>query len=145
MFYHIHIVGIVIAAVAAMIVGTVWYAPFVFGKKWMSLAGFPRAADLSPERRSELKKKANKRMVFSLITSLLTAFVLERIMYNTPMVTLELTIIMSLLLWLGFVAATNINEFVYAAAPKPWALYFINQGAQLAMILVMTLALYFFA
>ncbi len=143
MFYQIHIVGIVVAAIASMVVGTAWYSPYLFGKRWMALVGFPDMSNLSPERKAELKKKANQSMVIAFLASLVTAFVLERVIYHTPLVTLKLTLTLSILLWLGFVAAMGVTEYVYSPEPKPKVLYAITLSHQLASIVVMTLVLYF--
>ncbi|MFV0377592.1 MAG: DUF1761 domain-containing protein [Mangrovibacterium sp.] len=37
---HINYWAVVVAALSTFVVGSLWYSPFLFGKKWMELNGF---------------------------------------------------------------------------------------------------------
>ena len=65
MFVDVPIWGVVLAAVSAMVVGTVWYSPDVFGDMWMKLAGIKEA---------EMKKKMMAAMPVLVVVSLITAY-----------------------------------------------------------------------
>jgi hypothetical protein len=141
MLYHIDIIGIVIAAVAYMIIGGLWYSPYLFGKRWMTLVGWPE--NMSPEEKAAKKKSANRAMGFNFVAALVMAFALERIIYNVALVTFSQNLTLAFLLWLGFTAATNITEYLYTVKPRPWELFFINQGLMLVATLLMAVILYF--
>src|ERR1700693_3502406 len=64
----ISIWGVIVSAVAAMVIGTVWYSPGVFGKPWMKMIG------LSDK---EMKRRANLAMAAMVVVSLVTAYVLS--------------------------------------------------------------------
>lgn len=143
MFYHIHIVAIIVAAIAYMVVGSLWYSPFVLGKQWMKAVGMSDFSTIAPDQKKAMKRRANRAMIFNFLIALVVAFVLERILYNTPLVTLSMTLSLSVLIWLGFVAASNVTDYLYVPEKRSWTVYFINQGNQLATIVVMTIIIYF--
>jgi len=141
MFYHIDILGIILATVAYMIVGWLWYSPFIFGKRWMKLM---RMDAVSPDEMVVLKKSSNRAMILTGINALIMAFVLERVIYNVPLVTFGMTIALSVLLWIGLVATSCANEYIFSYKGKPWSVYLINQGNMIVTIIIMTIILYKF-
>src|SRR5688500_1899038 len=68
---EINYLGVFLAAVSSMFVGSIWYAKPVFGKKWMSLVG------MTDEK---AKKGAAPALLTAFILSLLTAYVLAHVM-----------------------------------------------------------------
>lgn len=72
MYDLVNWLAIVVASVAAMAVGAVWYSSLLFGKKWMKLVGKSQA-DL---------KKANtmQSYLMAFVMALISAFVLWRFM-----------------------------------------------------------------
>ena len=71
---EVEINGVAVLAAAAinMIVGAIWYSPYVFGKQWMKLTG------VTPQ---SMKESGNKGMLAALVRSLLTAFVLAQLIF----------------------------------------------------------------
>lgn len=123
MFGSIHYLGIVVATVASLALGYLWYSPFVFGQSPMTF----------------------RVRIFwiNLVATLITAFVLERVLYNLPLVTLRFTLSMSVLLWLGFTGAISGAEYFSVDPRKSWSSFAIDQGRVLVSIIVMTLIIFF--
>lgn len=141
MLYSIDIIGIVVAAVLYFILAGLWFSPMLFGKRFMKYMGIPE--NMTFEERAAGKKSANRAMVVSAVTSLIVAFAIERVMYHTPLVTMYNTLVMAIILWLGFVVATNINEYIYVTKPRPWGMFAISMGFHLVGILLASIILFF--
>ncbi|HSX23664.1 MAG TPA: DUF1761 domain-containing protein [Candidatus Saccharimonadales bacterium] len=69
---QVNLVGVLLAAVASMALGAVWYAKPVFGKMWLKLVGL-----------SEKDQQANAApaLVQGFIMALLTAYVVAHVSY----------------------------------------------------------------
>lgn len=119
--------GIIAATIAAMIIGTIWYAKPVFGKQWQKLAGL---------KDSDMKKGMLKGMVIMLIMALVTAIVLARFVVIADPQNYMQALKLGFWLWLGFVATYAIGGGVFEhRSPKLIAL---NLGNQLVTLLVMS-------
>jgi hypothetical protein len=115
--------GIIAAAVASMVVGYIWYGP-LFGKAWMKLMGIKDMAD-----KSEMPKIYG----IMFVASLVTAYVL--LLFGASIDT-------AFWVWLGFQAPLLLNSVLFEK--KPWNLYFINAGYQLAALVTMSFVLSYF-
>lgn len=60
------------AAVSSMVVGSIWYAPQVFGKTWQKLAKL---------NEKQIRKDAPKAMVIAFVSSLVMAYVLAHMIF----------------------------------------------------------------
>jgi len=67
------------AAVATMVIGFVWYSPLLFAKPWMVAMGYDPG---DKAKAAELQKSAGALYGISFLASLLTAFILGKIIYN---------------------------------------------------------------
>lgn len=128
----INLMAILVAAIAAVILGSVWYGP-LFGKKWMHLMGI--AMNPTPEN----KRKMMKSYVLMFIGTLLMAYVLAHVLIfsmaymNTA--GLDAGITAGIWVWLGFVAPTTVGMVLWEG--KPWKLWFIVAGYYLVSIPMM--------
>jgi hypothetical protein len=132
MFAHVSVIGVILAAASAMVVGTLWYSPVVFGRQWM------RAIGLSDK---EMGKRANVAMPIMVIISLLTAYVLSlfTIYFHSAVggSWWEAGINVSLLVWLGFALTTIVAHGVFE--PRDKKVVYINAGNRLVTLFVMGL------
>ena len=132
------LIGVILMVVASMGIGMLWYSPSLFGTQWMALIG------MTPEMSPEMKKNAGKAYSIMLIPSLVMAYVLAVFIRNSFAPDLIHTIYVGFFAWLGFVATTGSSEYIFNAKPKPWKLYVINVGYQLANLIVGSIILYYF-
>jgi hypothetical protein len=68
--------SVVGAAVAAMVIGFIWYAPLLFAKPWMLAMAYDPA---DKARTAEMQKSAGPKYAISFLCSLLSAFLLGKI------------------------------------------------------------------
>ena len=129
MFEDINILAVLVAAVANMIVGALWYSPVLFGNYWMQLS---KIKDVDA-------KEGQKAMGLMVIPAVIMAFVLA-ILLNTFNVTeVDQALEMGFLLWLGFVATTNVTNVLFER--KPYQSYILHVAYELVSILVMAIIL----
>jgi hypothetical protein len=127
---HVSILGVLLAAISAMVIGTLWYSPALFGKQWMKMIGTTE----------EQMKARMKSVIFVLIiASLLTAYVLAiftaYMQHFTNSSCLAAGIDTALLAWAGFSMTTIFAHGVFE--PRDKRILYINIGNRLVTLLVM--------
>jgi len=134
MFAHVSLLGVLLAAFSAMVIGTVWYSRALFGKQWQRAAGITD---------NNMKDKMPVAMVVLVVVSLVTAYVLAQfIVYahaypgNSWMHTGFST---ALLAWAGLAATALIAHEAFENRDK--SLLYINVGNRLVTLVVMGLIL----
>lgn len=137
MNFDINYLSVLLAGVASMAVGFLWYSPFLLGKPWMKEMG------MTEESIKKNQKNMMALYILSFIASLVTAFVLLNIIalsvnfLNSTKLSAGLTI--AFWMWLGFIAPVQLTEVIFGG--KSWKLFAINTGYQLAAILAMAVVL----
>lgn len=117
---------ILLSAVAAMGVGSVWYGP-LFGKSWMSLVGMGKS-DIN-------KKEMPKLYGIMFLGAIVEAYILSHFIHYAGAVGPILGAKTGLWAWLGFVATTMIGNYLFAK--RPMKLYYIDAGYALVNLLMM--------
>src|SRR4051794_41984396 len=75
-FLGVNLWAVLVCAVATMVVGFVWYSPALFANPWMKLMGY----DPNDKAKiAEMQKSAGPSYALSMVASILTAFVLGKI------------------------------------------------------------------
>lgn len=118
--------AIIVAAVATMVIGYIWYMMPVFGRTWMQLIG---------KQEADLKKAAGPAMGFMVVLSLLTAYILAHFVVYANASTWMDGAITGFWAWLGFGFTTIASMNIYAQ--RPWKLTFIDAGYRLVSLVVM--------
>ena len=126
----VNLVAVVVAAVASMIIGMVWYSPMLFGKAWMSMMGWT-------EKDVEKMKKAGMTMgyVLSFVGALIMAYVLAHILQFSGARTLVEGLQGAFWVWLGFVATLTLGAVTWEG--KSWNWWLLMNGHHLLSMLVM--------
>lgn len=131
---EINALGVVLAAVAAMVVNSVWYAEGVMGKEWMKLVKLDK---------KKAQKGAAKAMVVAGLGAFITAYVLAHVSYlsfsffEQSFQASALTTAFWLWLGLQFTHMTMNGMF----EQKPTKLIMINSSAALLSLVTMALVL----
>ena len=131
-FDGIHPLPVLVAAIAAMVLGFVWYSPLLFARPWMRLMGY------DPEDKTklaELRKGAGKTYAFSFVASVVSAVVLAKIVDITTVNQALYGMKVGFAVWLGFVTTVQLTAALYSRQPAK--LYLINTGYQLVSYLAM--------
>src|SRR5882762_5675897 len=124
--------GVLVASVATMVIGFLWYSPLLFARPWMVLMGYDPD---DKAKLAEMQKGAGKLYGISFVASLVAAFVLSKIIFglaiNSPLYGLKV----GFAVWLGFVATVQLTDSLFSK--KPAKLFLINTGYQLVCYLAM--------
>jgi len=123
--------AVLVAAVAAFVVGWVWYGP-IFGKRWMHLHG------KSHESTGGMKMPMGN-MAIEFIAGLVTAYVLARLVALLGVIDVVGAVHLTVWVWLGFIAATFVGGVLWEG--EKWELFWIKVGGRFLTILVMTVIL----
>ena len=128
----INIWAVLLATLSSMVVGAVWYARPVFGRRWIELAKVDE---------SRMQSSAVGAYVLTIFASFLTAAVLA----GSVAIAQEFyggsfllnSVVTAVILWIGFTAARFLTHDAFER--RPAALTTINLAHELVTILVMAL------
>ena len=118
-------VAIIVATVAAMIIGFIWYGNWGFGKSWMALAGRPMGEGQRP----------GPLYALTALAALVECIALSWFISTTGYKTGAGGAIIGLYAGLGFVATAMFSEVLFAGGPP--RLYAINAGYQVFQAVVL--------
>lgn len=129
---EINWLAVVLATIAGMVVGAVWYARPVFGGYWM------KAARVEP-------REAN--VWGPMLVALVVTFVSALVLAGAVAIAQEFyggnflgnSLLTAVILWAGFTAARFITHDAFEG--RPWRLTLINVAHELAAFLVMALVI----
>ena len=128
----VNLLAVLVAAIATMILGFLWYSPLLFAKPWTTLMGY----DLNDKSKmEEMRKGAGKLYAISFLCSLLAAFVLARVTHVPTIHSALHGAKIGGAVWLGFVTTVQLTDALFGK--KPIKLYLINTGYQLVCFLAM--------
>lgn len=125
---EINYLGIFLAAIASQFVGFLWFSPFLFGKKWMKLVGI-----------SEMKNDNKLVYGVTFIMSFITAYVLSVFIQFAQATTVLDGVLVGVLVWLGFIIPTSVNQVLFEKKSKE--LWLLNIGHFLTIFVVMAIIL----
>jgi hypothetical protein len=131
-FIGINLWSVLVAAVAAMILGFVWYSPILFASPWMRLMGVDPNDNA---KLAEMRKGAGKLYGLAFVASIVSALVLAKIIAITTVNTIPYGMKIGFAVWLGFVTTVQLTGALFGK--QPTKLYLINTGYQLVCYLVM--------
>lgn len=130
----VNYVAVILAAVASMILGFLWYSPTLFGRQWMHLMGLTR------EHMEEAKKRGMSRIyVWGFIFELVTAYVLAHFISLSDVASVGALKTLVFWVWLGFMLPILAGSVLWEN--KPFKLLVINALYRLAALVVMGLIL----
>lgn len=118
MFESINEVSVLVTAILAMAIGSIWYSPLLFGKHWMRAAGLSEA-DLSSSKEVMLKLFSG-----AFLANLVLMFVLAQFVSFTQIA--EKSLKSSALLLVLFLLAVMASAVIWEKKPLSYLL--INVG-----------------
>lgn len=131
-FMGVNVWAVLVSALATMVVGFVWYSPWLFARRWMILMGYDPD---DKAKLAEMRKSAGPSYILSLVASVLSAAALGKIIAIATIHTPLYGIKMGLAVWLGFVTTVQLTNALFMRQPAK--LYAINTGYQLVCYVVM--------
>ena len=132
MFAHVSVLGWVLGGLSAIVVGIIWYSPFMFGPAWGNALGVTE---------KEMAKDRAKVMPVLLLVSFLTAYILSLFTVYFQHFTNDSWIMSgfdtALLAWAGLAGTALVAHDVFD--PRPKSKLYINLGNRLVTLVVMGL------
>jgi len=131
-FMGVNLWSVLVAAIATMILGFLWYSPLLFARPWMVAMGY------DPEDKAkmdEMRKSAGKSYGIAFVASLVAAFILGKIIDVTTVDSALYEMKIDFAMWLGFVTTVQLTAKLFGN--QPTKLYLINTGYQLVCYLAM--------
>ena len=118
--------ALIVAVIARMVLGAVWYSPPLFVKPWLAASGISE---------TEMKAGLPKALVFDLVGSIIMTFVLVHAVKYAGAQGVVQGAAVGFWNWLGFVAVTSLSQTLHEHRPQK--LWLIGNGYQLVALLVM--------
>lgn len=125
---NINFLGVVVAAVANIVLGMIWYSPKVFGTTWMRLSG------VMPVDKETAKKEMIKGSVLNFINAFIMIAVLGSVISRFNAFFVADAIKVAIWIWLGFIAAASAGMVIWEK--KPLKLFGIHAGYHLAALII---------
>jgi hypothetical protein len=129
---HVNYLAVIAATLSSMVVGSIWYAPKVFGNYWMKKAG------ITPSGRAS---DAIWPIIITVLVSFVTAWVLAGASYLSQYFYHGSFLLNALgtggVLWAGFTAARFVTHDAFDRRPS--GLTILNIAHELVTILIMAL------
>jgi hypothetical protein len=118
--------AVIVATVAGVIVGFIWYAPPVFGRRWARASGIelPQPGQAQPTT-----------YLAGLVVALVTAYVLAVLSGGLGVASLVDGAIVGILVWLGFVATWLASGVFFERRSTEW--WAINAGQAIVSLVIM--------
>lgn len=131
--HHLNWLAVFVAAIAAMVLGFLWYSPLLFAKAWMREMGY----DMNDKAKmEEMRKSAGPAYAGSFGASLVSAFTLALILHGLRAEDLHFGLMAGFHIWLGFVATVQFTGALFTK--QSMKLFAINTGYQLVCYLAMS-------
>jgi hypothetical protein len=109
--------AVIVAAIVDFVVGFAWYSRMLFGSRWATLAGI----DLE-----RMSGGASPIYAVPAVRALISAYVLALFVLGMGASTLLAGALVGLLVSLGFVAASTVDDYVFGGRPRD--LWLLNTG-----------------
>ena len=122
----------VVAALAAMVVGFLWYSPLLFARPWMIAMGHDPD---DKAKAAEMKKTAGPLYASAFVASLVTATVLLFLFRALWIHDVVNGIKVGVFIWAGFVAPIKFTDAIFGRRGR--TLLFIDSGYQLLCFVAM--------
>lgn len=122
------IIAILVASIASMIIGMFWYSQAGFGKSWMKETG------MTKKKMKKMAISPVQAMTLGFLATVLTAYILAKVLFMTPLTGTMGGLQLGFWIWLGFVATTQLGVVLWEG--KTVKLFTINTFYSLVNLLV---------
>lgn len=119
-FVELNILAILAAALANMLIGSMWYSPFLFGRWWLRLVH--RYAPPVPDHKRAVVPAYGTMAIGSIITAFTLAYAFSFFEIESAVE----AVLLSVLFWVGFVAAVTAHSVLFEG--RSLGVYLIHLG-----------------
>ena len=132
---EVKLLSVLLAGIAPVVIGFIWYHPSVFGSAWMRMVG------VTPEMAERGKKKMPLMAALAILASMLAAYVMNHFGIAWGVFDIIGAIELGFWCWLGFVVPTMLGAVLWEQ--KSFKLYLINVMFWLVAFVAMAIILLF--
>jgi hypothetical protein len=125
-FEGINVWAVIAVWLVNVVVGSLWYSPAGFGKRWSKLSG----VDIMKLPKDE----ANRAILFVALSAVVQAVTLGLVLNSLGVSNALEGLKVTLVLWLGLTAATTIGTNFYAR--KSWGFWWLNASYFLVVMAI---------
>lgn len=125
-FGEVNVLAVVASALAAMVVGFIWYSRPLFEGTWLAEIG---------RSREQVQSDSPVKYLVGFIGALLEAYILAGLMNIMGGVSVPRGVLVGVVIWISFVAATSAANFAFAG--RSFRLWMVENGNHLVTLLVM--------
>ena len=127
--FQVNYLAILVAALATVFIGALWYSPLLFHKLWVQAHGY------SEEKVEQMRTTAGRAFIVSLFCYIVMAFVLAVFVSWVGVSSVLQGALLGLLVWVGFLATLGLTAHMFSE--KRLSTYLIDAGYQLVYAVVM--------
>jgi len=131
-FMGVNLLAMFLAALSTMVVGFIWYSPMLFARPWTIAMGYDPD---DKAKMDEMRKGAGPLYGIALLASLVSAFMLGKVILGITVDSALYGMKVGFGVWLGFVATVQLTDTLFGK--RPFKLFLINTGYQLVCYLAM--------
>ncbi|MFZ2886219.1 MAG: DUF1761 domain-containing protein [Minisyncoccia bacterium] len=131
--FEVTLIPILVAGIANVILGMIWYNPKVFGTAWMACVG------MSPEQAEKGKRRMWLSAFFAVLAAMVAAYVMNHFGIAWGVFDWIGGVELAFWCWLGFVAPTMLGMVLWEM--KPFKYYAIVAGYWLVSFIMMAVIL----
>jgi hypothetical protein len=131
--HHLNWLAVFVAGISTMLIGFLWYSPFLFAKPWMREMGYDPNDKAKVQ---EMQKSAGPAYFGSLVAGFVSAVTLALFFHWLRVQDLHFGLMAGFHIWLGFVATVQLTGALFTK--QSMKLFAINTGYQLVCYLVMS-------
>jgi len=121
--------AVIVSALAAFLLGALWYSPVLFARQWTAVHGY------TPEKLEAMKQGMVRTYAISFVCFVVMAWVMAVLNYRVGVGSAMGGVRLGGLTWLGFVATIGLTANLYS--DKPLLAWIIDAGYQLVYMIVM--------
>jgi len=125
----VNYLAVIVSAVAAFLLGALWYSPALFARQWVAVHGY------TAEKLEAMKKGMAKTYGMSFLCFLVMAWVMAVLILLLGIVGPRGGVKLGGLAWLGFAAPIGLTANLYS--DKPRLAWMIDAGYQLVYMIAM--------
>jgi hypothetical protein len=123
-FANVNWLAVVVAAVANVVIGAVWFLPQAFGARYLALTG-----------RTGVGAQPTAGYAVAIVSALVSAAILEVLAKSLGAQTLSEGVVLGVVVWLGFIATWSAVSAVFDG--RSWKFWAIVNGNAVITFVVM--------
>ena len=127
--FNLNYFNIILSSLIGMVIAAFWYSPSGFGKKWMELTNL-KEKDIKAAQKNGMTANYAAAFAALIIMNYALSFITENMLINS----IQESVFLGLLIWLGFIATTMLNMILWEF--KSVELYTINASHYLVVLIV---------